>query len=480
MRGWSSIFKNLLYYKKSVWALMAGFALTCAIMVGALNIGHSVDVSLKKVTQSRLRGIAYALDTGSQTISGSLAQQMENTLMARMAPALSRMCSVSHPERGGYANRIHLYGVDTRFWDLGDTQNPLGIEPDHVAVNTVLAQRMGLQVGDALVLRLESLKSLPQDAILSKSEDHLTAVRVQVIRILDESEFGLFNLENSQVPPANIFISLEKLQEELEIEGQVNLILAGLKKDTVVSSDLSSDKFPERADRILQELWGLEDMGLTWFSSEEKGSIDIKTPRIFFQESLELALREQFPEAEFILSYLVNSIQSEEKETPYSIVSAVEGSKRGSIEQDQILLSNWCAEDLSTEIGGEVTLSYYVIDQSQGLQTQSHRFQIGGYYEIEGTVDAGFMPEYPGLAEASSCSEWESGMPMDMDRIRKKDEEFWEKYRGTPKALISYETARLIWDSKFGHLTSVRIPYSPKNLQFVESELAASVLPSSL
>ena len=66
------------------------------------------------------------------------------------------------------------------------------------------------------------------------------------------------------------------------------------------------------------------------------------------------------------------------------------------------------------------------------------------------------MPDFPGLADAESCRDWEPGTPVDLDSIRKQDELYWDDYKGTPKAFLRLEDARALWSSRFGALTSVR------------------------
>jgi len=45
-----------------------------------------------------------------------------------------------------------------------------------------------------------------------------------------------------------------------------------------------------------------------------------------------------------------------------------------------------------------------------------------------------------------------------MHEIRTKDEDYWNRYRGTPKAFISYEKGRELWGNNFGPATAIRYP----------------------
>jgi ABC-type antimicrobial peptide transport system permease subunit len=68
------------------------------------------------------------------------------------------------------------------------------------------------------------------------------------------------------------------------------------------------------------------------------------------------------------------------------------------------------------------------------------------------------MPEFPGIAGTSSCSEWDAGVPVNMKLIRKKDEGYWNEFKGTPKAFIGYAKGKELWGSNFGPATAIRFP----------------------
>ena len=45
-----------------------------------------------------------------------------------------------------------------------------------------------------------------------------------------------------------------------------------------------------------------------------------------------------------------------------------------------------------------------------------------------------------------------------LNDIRKKDEEYWNKFRGTPKAFINYDKGIELWGNNFGPATAMRFP----------------------
>lgn len=90
------------------------------------------------------------------------------------------------------------------------------------------------------------------------------------------------------------------------------------------------------------------------------------------------------------------------------------------------------------------------------------------------------MPSFPGLSNAGSCNEWEAGVPVDFSRIRPKDEEYWKRYKGTPKALISQSTAVELWSNKYGKYTAIRFDENGLTEEQLESKLLASMSPELL
>jgi ABC-type antimicrobial peptide transport system permease subunit len=65
------------------------------------------------------------------------------------------------------------------------------------------------------------------------------------------------------------------------------------------------------------------------------------------------------------------------------------------------------------------------------------------------------MPEFPGIAKAESTQDWDTGFPL-VYKIREKDEAYWKRYRGTPKAFITLAAGQAMWSSRFGSLTAIR------------------------
>src|SRR5262249_13865181 len=78
----------------------------------------------------------------------------------------------------------------------------------------------------------------------------------------------------------------------------------------------------------------------------------------------------------------------------------------------------------------------------------------------------------------------------DLKRVREKDEDYWRKYRTTPKAFIPLSVGQKLWSSRYGKLTSIRVvqkmPITPpsedelKGLQEFEHDLRNSLDPLTM
>ena len=470
-----SLFKiaisNFRYYWKSQLSLLLAWVLTCTILVGALNLGDSVKNSLQIISENSLGQVHFGLNLEGRTLRASLAQELEKKLNTPVIPLIHRRGSVKTPDGLANANQVHIWGVEDSFWQAGQSSSPEGNGENKAVVNFVLAKKMGLHAGDVIVVRFSPGGSLSDDFVLSKKGQEVEALRLVISDVRDEHSFGNFSLENSPLAPANIFLPLALLQKKLNWGDRVNQLLTG---------PVDKDNASAWIDQTLKETWDIEDMGIKIETNAEKGCLDLKTDQIFFNSVLEKYFRKTFPKAQFILSYLVNGIHSETSSTPYSMVSSVDGNSSISLARGQIRVSEWVKNDLELKKGDSIDLEYFALDRSRQLKTMRQTLTVSGFFETEGLVDRGMMPDYPGLSDAASCSDWDSGMPIDMGKIRKKDEDYWEKFKGTPKALVSFDQAREIWDNRFGILTSIRLPDSEGSAAILRDRLTSEIEPQDL
>ncbi len=179
-----------------------------------------------------------------------------------------------------------------------------------------------------------------------------------------------------------------------------------------------------------------------------------------------------------IFTYFVNEISIDNNSTPYSFVSAVSPELLNvSPGQNEIIINKWAADDLNAKIGSRLKLKYFTVGKNKNLSVDSSSFIVSKIVRMDGIfADKNLLPDYPGLSESESCLDWHPGIPIDFSKIRKKDELYWEKFKGTPKAFISLETAKNIWQNRFGNITAIRFSTVDKNQ--LEKKLAENINPA--
>src|SRR4029079_995391 len=64
-------------------------------------------------------------------------------------------------------------------------------------------------------------------------------------------------------------------------------------------------------------------------------------------------------------------------------------------------------------------------------------------------------------------------------RMRPKDQDYWEKYRGTPKAFVTLKAGQEMWSNRWGNLTSIRWP-AGTDRQALEKALLEKLTPEML
>jgi hypothetical protein len=173
-----------------------------------------------------------------------------------------------------------------------------------------------------------------------------------------------------------------------------------------------------------------------------------------------------------VVTYLANELRVGQRSTPYSMVTAIGPPVAPpDMRDDEILINQWLAEDLAAQPGAELSLTYYLVGRLRQLEERTARFRVRGVFPMRAPgVDRELMPDFPGLATAQSCRDWDTGLPIKTERIRDKDEQYWQLYRGQPKALITLAAGQKLWRNRFGDLTAVRyyaaggaLPSSPVN-----------------
>ena len=110
---------------------------------------------------------------------------------------------------------------------------------------------------------------------------------------------------------------------------------------------------------------------------------------------------------------------------------------------NEMVISQWLADDLGVAAGGEVALKYFVMGERRQLEEKARKFTVRAVLPMtEPHLNTSWMPEFPGLSDKKNCRDWKPGFDFDSKRMRDKDQQYWEQYRGTPKAFVNLKVGR--------------------------------------
>jgi ABC-type lipoprotein release transport system permease subunit len=394
--------------------------------------------------------------------------------------------------------------------------------PEGIILNERLAARLAARVGGEVLLRVEKPSLLSRDAPLSTVEDANITLRLPVAAVATDTEFGRFSLEANQIPPLNAFVPLELLQRAIGLPGKANALLVG--------SSAGPTLTPAAANAALWRRWQLADAGLELRELPGRGLFELTTDQVFLDPAVAQAAMSALPSAQGILTYFVNELRAGSRATPYSTVAAVAAQRsiadseadgrrqtaddgrrttddglRGvqpsavlrppssvlptphsdplppDLRDDEIVINQWLADDLAARPGDDLRLTYFVVGPMRHLEEQSRSFRIRSITPLRGAaVDPALMPDFPGVAESKNCRDWEPGIPIDLKRIRDKDEAYWHAYRGTPKAFVTLRAGQAMWNNRFGNLTAVRYAQAGATREQAEACIRQALNPASV
>jgi ABC-type lipoprotein release transport system permease subunit len=480
MTPWTLIRRSLRFHARSHLGAVLGAAVGSAVLIGALIVGDSVRGSLREMALARLGRIHFAVASNDRLFRTQLADDLHAELgrrklpaADRIAPALRLLGTATAADGSARANRVQVLGVEERFWRLASQSAPFAPVPEGtVVLNQALAAQLNARPGDMVLLRVPKPSRLSHDAPLAPEEDTSVAMRLTVHAIAADTHFGRFSLQANQVAPFNAFVPLAGLQRRLDIPGRANLLLAPAAADADAGEGGGLGAAALAAS--LRSVWQLGDAQLELRQVPGAGALELRTDRVFLDAAVTEAALAAAPQASGLLTYFVNELRVGDRATPYSMVTGI-GTPivPPDLADDEILINQWLADDLAARPGDALQLSYYVVGIGRKLAERTNRFRVRAILPMAPpAVDRALMPDFPGLTEADNCRDWDTGFPINTGAIREKDEQYWDEYRGTPKAFVSLPSAQRLWQNRFGNLTAVRYPSAAGR----SNEIGAAIL----
>ena len=441
---WSLLRRSLRYYFRTHLAVVAGVAVAVGVLTGALVVGDSVRGSLQDLFVSRLGKTDHALIS-----SGFFREALAEEMLPGSAPLVVFEGMVTNERTGLRRAGVQVYGVDGRFWRFHGANEPEMSARSALLTESLEAELEAVQ-GDSLLLRVERPSEVSRGSLHGIKEDVGRTFRLTAEPGLIATGLPEFSIYPRQESVAAIFIPLGRLQRDLGQTDRVNAVLVqGSSKEDLVAA--------------LRESASLDDLSLRVRLLEPQAALSVESAALMLStpvvEAVEEAAAELSLETAPVFTYLANTLRIGENEIPYSLVAAVDAQLYpGVAAPDGIVLNAWAGDDLGARPGDRLTMEFYLWRDEGSIETESASFTVAGIVPMEGIAsDRDLAPVYPGISETDDLSDWEPPFPLDLRRVRDKDEDYWDRFRTTPKAFLPLARGQEIWPVRQGRVTSIRV-----------------------
>ena len=516
------------YYLATNLVLALGVAAATAVLTGALIVGDSMRASLRKLALDRL-GKIDEIVVSDGFFREELASEVAQSATFQSGYSLAEPVILfpngsvqigdefSSDQTLRRVSGVNVFGIRPEFWRLANEDLAMpAIAGREVIVNRALAEQLGIASEfPTLTLRIPKPSQLPADSSLGKKRDLVESlVELQVAAIVPNESIGRFGLHVSQFDSPNIYLPIERLQESLQRSALKH------KREPIANAILLSRNESAELDGppVLSSLKpSLSDFGLAIKEvSQMRADADelvfdyysLSSDRLVIGDEVAEAIKDAFPDATAVFTYLANDIrkQYERSGIPFSMVAGIDpgdsfplvdiaGNRISELEPFDIVINEWAAENLNAKTGDPLTVTYFEPEAVGGegvereanfevkaiaklttpdspFQTRRRKLIPAQFLSESPTLanDPDLTPEVPGLTDAESIEKWDLPFAT-ADKLRPEDDDYWNDYRTTPKAFVALGRSQDLWKSRFGKVTSFRIPKSNGKLDAVENKL---------
>lgn len=433
---------SIRYYRTQHLLILLGALLTTTVITGSLITGDSVRKSMRSIVEKRLGSIEFVVQCNERLFRQELSSEMSfgNYYSASSVFMLNGMAS--NPEQSASIGSVQIVGIDSIFplmAEIGSTAPGI----DEIWLSERTSQQLMASEGDEIILKSEKFSSEPNGVPFAGSKEPYVSSRLKVTRILSSDQLGNFSLDNNQRLPFNVFVSIGVVNLMQGTSGKANRILI---------SDSNGDYDANFYSRRLDSVWSLEDAGLH-ILPYDSFSCKAESDNLFIRDEIVRFFSDNFSGKGSVLTYLVNSIEHNNSIAPYSFISAVPDQFfKEKLRQNEIIVNQYLADDLTLSPGDSIELKYYIFISSDSFIVDNSSFVIKEIIPIESEgISPGLMPDFTGISGKDNCRDWSSDIPIDLSKVRDTDEQYWKKYQGTPKAYIAMESGIKIWGTQYGN-----------------------------
>ncbi len=459
---------SVVYYRRTYAAVVLGVASAVAVLAGSLLVGESVRGSLAALTSGRLGRTDVVIAAERPLTEGLAARLTREPAMAaafpNVAPLLALPGLVRHESSGRRAGRVSVYGIDARFFAFHGVP---AAAPDDTTIllSPALAAELGAASGDAVLLRVARPTDIPADSLHGRRDEIGRTIRLRSGGVLAADAMGEFALAPGQGAVRAAFVSLARLQRDLDLAGRANSLL--------LAAAPGSPPDAAGVERALSAALDVADLGLTFTTSPDEAMVIVESSSGLIPDAIAATAAASAARASLsvspVLTWLANAMTVSGRSLPYSIVTAIGPEAGGDPSLARLLqpaaggappivLTAWAAEDLHAKAGDDLDLEYYRWADDGRLVTDRSSFRVAGVVPMSGlAIDRRLAPDYPGITESKRFSDWDPPFPIDLSRVRPKDEAYWDRYRTSPKAFIALDVGQRLWRSRYGQITSLRL-----------------------
>ncbi len=496
---WGTLIRRSLHFHARAHAgVVLGAVIGSAALTGALLVGDSVKESLRERALQRLANAYFAMEPADRTFSRDPISANPLRLLYPGAPpwsakALVLLGTASLPSGAARGNHVHVYGVDNDFWRFIGASGVAPLPTNALMLNETLASQLGARKGDEVILRVHRPSAFSREAAVAPRGDQTVALRLEMAGVLPAESGGDLEFQVSGAPPLNAFAPIDVLSIVTRLTNEANLCLTG--PVGLASRHVSSE--PSALRRLIleiqrrwyrlvprqpyqpiastqeslrflterfQEHWTLKDANLALNSAPEPFGLELRSQRVFLEPSVVAAAQQiEGTNCHLILTYLANLISAGTNSTPYSMAAAAGPPYTPpAMPDDEIIINQWLADDLQAAPGDRISLSYFDPESGAKLIEHTNTFRLRSIVPVNSPwSDRTLMPDFPGIENAENARDWDAGFRLTYT-IRSKDEDYWKKYRGTPKAFITLAAGQKMWANRFGQVTAIRFPNQPE------------------
>ena len=403
------------YYRRFYRLVVIAVIIMIAVITGSLLLGDSVRGTLTDRVNERLGKTETVITSGTGFMSDEI---MNSPILAKAKGYLLVDGFMSVNDK---LIPIYIWGADE-------------IEYGQSEINEPLAKKASISKdnleGQSIIVHLPSHSLVPSGSLFV-TKSYATQMRLEINGVRDIKHGGNLLLKNEQTLPLNVFVCREELCEMMEIDSKINVILS-----------------EERvSDEQIAEIWNPSISGISLTDTT------LTSERIFIQDEIVKSLN---PDVRYF-SYLVNDITTDRDTVPYSFVTAMTEWNGTSLSGNDIILADYTAKRLNVNKGDQVGMSYFISDDLKSLKTTARTFVVKDIIPLDDIrKDKLLMTEFPGLSNVETCTDWDSDLPINMDRIKKIDEDYWYDYKQTPKAIVAYDAVIDDWGNSFGTATALK------------------------